>query len=395
MKERAECSRRHVLRAGVMAGTASAALGSAGCAGWGVGSRLRAPTAALSRGELAAFLEQFDRGLLLIERSEFVTRFAEARGPAARTVEERRWLEEAEADFRDTIASIFASQSFRELPLESQLHPEVQRRMLGRIESIDATVRRLSRRLRELSPAEREAFHDALQKSPELSMDISEAMNREASRVGVSPALRRHFRWMMTQVAFRITSQGPTRALDDITAHLDRVQAPGGVHYAQARALAQGDPDDFLGPAGAALLRSSPIWSELQVRSGWVERWAADPEGMGERLAAAARRRALSSPAHARRRPVSQRAPRTSADQSPESRRAHSERARRKRRRDRRMLFIGALLLGLGLVVSAAGAVAVGSIGLGGAFVVTPGAMAAATGLVLLLVGAARMGRAP
>lgn len=388
-RRRPEISRRQALRAGALAGAAGAALTSAGCStGWGTGPGARAPTAALSPAELDAFLVQFDRGLAEIERSEFVTRFAERRGVGAKTAERARQLAEAEAEFRDTVACIFASQSFRELPLESQLHPEVQRRMLGRIESIDASARRMTRRLRELTPSERQAFHQALRKHPDLSMDISEAVTREASRVGVSPALRRQFRSMMTHVAFRIKSQGPTRALDEITAHLDRISAPGTLHYEQAQRLALGDPEAFLGPLGALELRSSSAWSRLETGPGWLERWAADPGSEGERLTAAARGALVRRQHPVRRRSASGTALRTSTRRSP----APSTLTRRQKRRRSATtkIMIGVILFGLGLVVLGAGAITVSGIGL--AFVFTPGVLAAATGLVLLLVGAGQMG---
>ena len=65
----------------------------------------------------------------------------------------------------------------------------------------------------------------------------------------------------------------------------------------------------------------------------------------------------------------------------------------KRRRSAKRKILIGAILLGLGVIILAGGAVTVA--GFGYAFIFTPGAIAAATGLILLSVGLGQLDRGP
>src|SRR5262245_34381497 len=117
--------RRELLRAGALAGVGIA--GSTGCAshsGLIAGPPQWEP-------DLDGYVANLDGSMQASQSSTFVAGFTEKLGGRPVPGERMHEVARREALFRDVLGSLFLTQSFRDLPREAQVHPEVQRRMVS------------------------------------------------------------------------------------------------------------------------------------------------------------------------------------------------------------------------------------------------------------------------
>lgn len=234
--------RRDLLRAGALSSAAAASLSSAGCAPQ-VRDPLLAGLSPLSEPDLSSFLARFDRGFSDIQSSRFVSGFTESIGGAPIPESRRAAVDEREHEFREALSSLYLTQTFRDLPPETQFHPEVQRRMLARIDAIDESVFRMTSRLERLDAHERKEVQTALKRHPKLAMQVAEIVDQHAVNAGVSRERRLEFRSMMTQAAFRLRSQSPSVIIDEYVHKVRRATAPDGpqLEFALKAASAAGE----------------------------------------------------------------------------------------------------------------------------------------------------------
>ena len=316
--------RRDLLRAGALSSASAATLASGGCAP--TAPSVRTSAAPLTGADLDAFLARFDRGLTDIQTSRFVTGFTESLGRASIPEARRAEVEERELAFREALSSLYLTQTFRDLPPETQFHPEVQRRMFDNIHAIDASVFRMTDRLERLGASERERIRTTLKRHPDLSMRIAEVVDEQAAAAGITPERRRDFRAIMTQAAFRLKNQPPGVLIDEYVTKVRRATAPDA-------------PE---------LRRSLAIAAEASERYFWER---------GIELGAALTTKTKSAP-------------------KPKSKPGED------------VVLSGAILLGCGVVIFGVSAAIVSAGWFPGVFGMTVGAVTFAVGLIVLIVGA-------
>ena len=320
--------RRDLLRASALSSASVAALATEGCARPGPLTQMGGLP--LSDLDLNAFLGRFDRGLAEIQTSRFVAGFTESLGERPIPEARRARVDERELAFREALSSLYVTQTFRDLAPETQLHPEVQRRMLDNIHAIDASVFRMTDRLEQLGAREREELQSTLKRHPDLAMRIAEVVDEHAALAGLSPARRRDFRSIMTQAAFRLKNQPPGVLIDEYVRKARRATAPDGPEFRRSLALA----------------------AEASERYFWER---------GIELTSAA---TAGSP------------------------QAKSERSKAKPEPGKEVVLSGAILLGVGVVIFGVSAAIVSAGWFPGVFGMTVGAVTFAVGLIVLIVGA-------
>lgn len=248
--------RRELLSGSAIAGASALGGGLVGCAG---GAGLLAAAGAPTPGSLLpglpapvdmrAFCLDLEAKLGGISQSRFVEGFATRLGKRqpTRPAQGAR-MQEHEALFQRSLRSLFLSQTFRDLPVESQQHPELQALMQRHLPEIDQTVFDVTELLENLGPAERQATREELRRHPNLPLAISEAIDERAAEAGVSSNRRRQLRSMLTQTSFRLRHASPDVLIDEYTAKVRRATAPDGAARALSlSAASQATADVFFG----------------------------------------------------------------------------------------------------------------------------------------------------
>lgn len=219
------------LGAGVAAGFA---LGGTGCALPGV----RQEGDRLIPEDMDAFLGGWDASLARTRESRFVETFAEQASGTPLTAEVRASLAPREKLFQDMLHTMLLTQSFRDLSPEAQAHPEVQRRMVGHIDEVDATVGTITDQLAGLDDDQRADIRRMLQENPDLVMRIAETLNGEASRAGVTLNRRVQLRSMMTHASFRLGKTDPGTVIDEYVDKVRRASDPDRIQYLASQSAA-------------------------------------------------------------------------------------------------------------------------------------------------------------
>src|SRR6185503_11310227 len=218
--------RRDVLKAGAL-GVAAASVGP-GCAsvphtGAGAGETAAAGAA----GSGAEFLALLDRQLGYVGHAHFVDEFVTRSRGSARAADAQRTVDASDDAFRRMLRTLLITQGFRDLPVETQLEPDVQARMTDHMDEIDATVFEVADRLAAIDSAQHARVQAALRNKPDLAMEIGEAVDAHAAAAGLSGARRRQLRMMMMQTAFRLKHEAPGRLVDEYTKKVTRMRQDG------------------------------------------------------------------------------------------------------------------------------------------------------------------------
>jgi hypothetical protein len=303
----------------------------------------------------ADYLAMLDHSLGLAARMRPVHAIAAQRPPGPRSPEDDRFVAGSDAMFQRLIGALFITQSFRDLPPDTQAHPAVQTRIASHLDEIDGTVFELTSFLSAQTGDERAQLRDALRTNPRAAMDLAELLDGHAATMGVTVERRRQLRQIMKHATFRLRTESPGALIDEYTAKVQRLRGEDG-NSALALALAQKLGEDQFwryqehlaqaaGPGGATPATAAPT-ARLSPPG------ATPPSAVAPQPAPAAPHRpgdtAIKAGAY--------------------------------------MLGIGVVDFGLGalIVSSASGGVAVAAL-VGG---ITIGALLAAIGLITLIVGA-------
>jgi hypothetical protein len=205
-------NRRDILGLGALAAGATA--GIPGCTVPRLVSTMRGPEG------VAAFNAMLDAELAKLETPGLLHRIAEEQGRGRIRAGATAALAEKDATFRRMLGAIFVSQSFRELPEETQQHPDVQARMWQHMDAISGAVWEVGDMLSALDANQRAELRTKLKEKPELAMDVGEALDARAARAGLSNARRRQLRQMMSTTSFRLRSSNPSSVIDE---YVDKV----------------------------------------------------------------------------------------------------------------------------------------------------------------------------
>jgi hypothetical protein len=227
--------RRELLKLGAAAtaATAGTTLGGPGC-----GTLPRALEGMAGVPSPESYLAMLDRQLPVVDQADFVDRFVTDKVGGARSPDVTAAVAERDALFRRMLRSLLISQSFRDLPLETQLHPAVQERMMGHLEEVSGTVFAVSDMLASQGDDVRAGVRRALAEDPDLPMTISATIDRHASAAGISMKRRLQLRRMMSHSAFRMRNSDPGVVIDEYVARIERYR-PHGDKDPEALDLAQ------------------------------------------------------------------------------------------------------------------------------------------------------------
>jgi hypothetical protein len=218
--------RRDVLKAGAI-GAAAVAVAGPGCATvphGDVEAAAAAPDVVPDAAGARAFLDALDRQLGYLEHSHFVDEFVADAHPGPRSARVQQVVAANDLQMKQLLRAALVSQNFRDLPLETQLHPDVQARIAGHMDELDETMFGVGDLLASLSPADHVRVRDVLRDRPTLAMDIGEAIDNHAAKAGLSKARRRQLRSMMMQTAFRLKHEAPGAVIDEYTAKVARLK---------------------------------------------------------------------------------------------------------------------------------------------------------------------------
>lgn len=346
-------NRRDVLKQAAatvaIASVGASVVGSEGCA--------TVPHAPAPRDDRAAadYLAMLDHSLELTARMRPVHAIAVQRGPGPRSPEDEQFVAGSDARFQRLISALFITQSFRDLPPETQAHPAVQTRIASHLDEIDGTVFELTSFLSAQTGDERAQLRDALRKNPNAAMDLAELLDGHAATMGVTVERRRQLRQIMKHATFRMRTESPGALIDEYTAKVQRLRGEDG-KSALALALAQ-------------KLGEDQFWryqQHLAQRAGF----ASTP--------------ATAAPTAAPLSPPGITPPSTAAAQPPPA--APPRPGDTAIKAGAYMLGIGVVDFGLGaLIVSGSSGALLGVALVGG---ITIGALLAAIGLITLIIGA-------
>ncbi len=222
--------RRNVLKLGAVAGFGG--LGGAGCATVGDGSigTLAPPLMP----DLEAFLARLDHGMSAIAAGNpLKDLLAKSKVPAAGAVARPEDLL-----IKKSLRSLLMAGSFRDLTEEQRAHPAVQARIWGSMQEMDEAVFGMTHVLEGFTPSERAKIRETIQSDPDIGMRIAEALDTDASTADVSLQRRTHLRAIASQLTWRLKNQPIETAIDEYIGKVKKVSARNGYSEELQRKLA-------------------------------------------------------------------------------------------------------------------------------------------------------------
>jgi hypothetical protein len=267
--------------------------------------------------DMDAYLARVDAGLASID----------AWSPSSVARGSRPDAEQLDTLGRKALKTMYMTAMFSDLPELAQQHPGMQSRLRKTLPIMDEAANGMTDWLASRSPEELARVQAALRDRQHPTMQVVEAIDEQAARVGVSRRRRLQVRAIATQADWRLRNQDPALLVQETLERVRRVSATDVKREAAEDLLAA--------RAGEAIF--------------WQEQLATAPIGGG---------------------------PGT----DPDSTRAKPRRSTAES--GARLMGIGILTFGLGAAATAAGAFPL-------VFVATAGAILFVIGLVMLLVGLA------
>lgn len=323
--------RRDFLKVGVIGGAGTAAAGTLGCAG--TTGAAASPIAVMSPEEMDRFLARLDGGLASLKNgnsSPITSMFPKLDATDPKHQKQDKLV-------RKTLRSLLLVGSFNDLPEEGRAHPGMQARMWNGMGEMDEAMLGMTSELEALTPTERADIGLRMRKDSGLGMRIVEAIDEDAAKAGISMERRLHLRSIAVEACARMRQSTPL-LIDEYVTKVNKVAArPATAAEFERRLVAQ----------------------------------------MGEEAVFQLRER---TEAHARRWNVASTGATTNdgaAPQGPPAANPHQ--------RSNTVLTVGGILLGVGLLALAIGAIFASG---GGVFVMTVGALLGIAGLITLIVGA-------
>jgi hypothetical protein len=360
--------RRNVLKLGAVAGFGG--LGGAGCATVGDGSLGAAAPPIMP--DLDAFLARLDRGMAAIATGNPLKDLLPKSHAAAPDAAPRP----EDLLIKKSLRSLLMAGSFRDLSEADRAHPAMQARVQGSMHEMDEAVFGMTHVLEGFTPSERARIRESIQADPDIGMRIAEALDTDAATADVSLQRRTHLRAIASQLTWRLKNQPIETAIDEYVGKVKKLSARNGYSEELQRKLAaQAVTSLFIAqaPPGAAPAQPgapAPIGPGGAPAAGPGPLQAA-PAGDGPYVNGPPPAFVYApgdQPNYALQPPVAQ-APKGGT-----------------------AITVGAVLLGLGVVVGIIGVVVLsGGGGIGGgiaaAFVFTQGALLLLAGLITLIVG--------
>jgi hypothetical protein len=222
--------RRNVLKLGAVAGFGG--LGSAGCATVGDGSLGTAAPPIMP--DLDAFLARLDRGMAAIATGNPLRDLlpkSQAPAPGAAPRPEDLLI-------KKSLRSLLMAGSFRDLNEAERAHPAMQARIWGSMQEMDEAVFGMTHVLEGFSPSERARIRETIQSDPDIGMRIAEALDTDAATADVSLQRRTHLRAIASQLTWRLKNQPIETAIDEYVGKVKKVSSRNGYSEELQRKLA-------------------------------------------------------------------------------------------------------------------------------------------------------------
>lgn len=158
------------------------------------------------------FLPAFDRVMTATESPLFVSQFM----PVASVAGAARASWRNEEDLvRRSVRAMYVTGTFLDLPEESQMHPELQQRMMAYTPELDDTVYDVLDALRDLPEDRRRHVRRTLRSNPDLPLEIAASVNKLAAATDMSRTRRAQVRSSLTQAGWRLGKQNPSLVIDE------------------------------------------------------------------------------------------------------------------------------------------------------------------------------------
>lgn len=222
--------RRDVIKLGAIA--AGASVGTPGCGVPRMLSSLRGEDGA------AAFNAMLDDQLARLQKPGLLHRIVSAEAKRPLSEDQQTKINEHDAMFRRMLSTILITQGFRDLPLETQIHPAVQERMWKHADQFGSMVFEVSDMLANLDATKRKKIQEHLSKRQDLPMVMGEALDARAAAAGLSQKRRMQLRTMMKQTSFRLRNAHPNAVIDEYVGKVERLRASTATD-GQAMSLAE------------------------------------------------------------------------------------------------------------------------------------------------------------
>jgi hypothetical protein len=224
--------RRDVLKIGAIAGFGG--LGGAGCATVGDGSLGTAAPPLMP--DLDGFLARLDRGMTAIATGNpLKDLLAKSHVPVSGAGGAPR---PEDLLIKKTLRSLLMAGSFRDLNEAERAHPAMQARIWGSMQEMDEAVFGMTHVLEGFSPSERAKIRETIQSDPEIGMRIAEALDTDAATADVSLQRRTHLRAIASQLTWRLKNQPIETAIDEYVGKVKKVSARNGYSEEMQRKLA-------------------------------------------------------------------------------------------------------------------------------------------------------------
>ncbi|MGH7613588.1 MAG: hypothetical protein ACREMW_06045 [Gemmatimonadales bacterium] len=178
--------------------------------------------------DVAAYLDRFDQGVGRIEDWSISSSFPDFQGDA--------FLLDSLG--RKSMKTLYATGMFCDLPIECQVHPGMQDRMWAIQPAMDESIAGITNLLGRQAPRDLARVQSALRERPAFVSQVTETLDAEAARSGLSDARRHQFRTQMMQVEWRLQHQPPGLLVNEYLVKVDKVAASDIQAEARQRWLA-------------------------------------------------------------------------------------------------------------------------------------------------------------
>lgn len=138
---------------------------------------------------------------------------------------------------RASMQSLFLTGMFSDLPIEGQLHPGMQDRLLAAMPVMDKGVDGVSGFLRSRTEADMAAVQTALRER-DAGVKVAAAVDREAAHVGLSEWRRAQTRSMFAHAEWRLRTQPPSLLINECLGRVQKLSATDVTAASKQRALA-------------------------------------------------------------------------------------------------------------------------------------------------------------
>jgi len=177
---------------------------------------------------MTAYLDRFDLGLGRMEEWSISSSFPDFHGDASLL----------DSLGRKSMKTLYATGMFGDLPVESQVHPGIQDRMWTIQPAMDESIAGITQLLNRQVPEDLARVRSTLRDQPAFLRQVTETLDAEAARSGLSDARRHQFRTQMMQVGWRLRHQPPSLLVNEYLVKVEKVSASDIEAEARQRWLA-------------------------------------------------------------------------------------------------------------------------------------------------------------